>query len=248
MSDGHEIRFKIDAFAPDTLPMARLAEYLKDLAVMLGEPEHVHLVGIEEGSAVLIQKIDDVAIPKVKDRIREVRIGHGPQDAMNAYRQTNKRLKQDNCIGLLSEEDGLEIIRFPGREEEERVSLDAFNQDGSLDGRVIVIGGRGDPVPVHIQQGEFVYICVASRSIAKTLGPHLFNSELRVRGTGKWLRDEDGEWLMQRFSIYSFEILKEQTLGDLVTVLGDVPGSGWREVGSPFDELKRIRGDRDEVR
>ena len=247
MSDGHEYRFKIDAFTPGTLPMARLAEYLTDLAVILGEPQNVHFMRIEPGSAVLVQKIDDVALPKVKGRTREVRDGSAPQDAMKAYHRTNKRLKQDNCVGLLSEEDGAEIIRFPGREEEERVSFGAFNQDGSLDGRVIVIGGTGDPVPVHIQQGEDVYNCVASRDVAATLGPYIFNFELRVRGTGRWLRDEDGAWVMQRFVISSFQLLEEQTLANVVAGLRNVPGSGWRDVENPFDELKEIRGDQDDV-
>lgn len=247
MSDGHEYRFKIDAFTPDTLPMVRLADYLADLAVMLGEPQNVHFMRIDPGSAVLVQKIDDVALPKVKERIREVRDGSAPQDAMKAYHSTNKRLKQDNCVGLLCEEDGAEIIRFPGREEEERVSFGAFNQDGSLDGRAILIGGIGDPVPVHIQQGEVVYNCVASREIAATLGPYIFHYEMRVRGTGRWLRDEEGAWIMQRFRIFSFQLLDEQTLDNVVAGLRNVPGSGWRDVANPFDELKEIRGDQDDV-
>lgn len=247
MSGGHEYRFKIDAFTPDTLPMARLAEYLSDLAVMLGEPQNVHFVRIEPSSAVLVQKVDDVALPKVKRRVREVRDGRGPQDAMKAYRSTNKRLKQDNCVGLLSEEDGAEIIRFPGREEEVHISFGAFNQDSTLDGRVILIGGTGDPVPVHIRQGAIVYNCLASLDVATTLGGYMFHYELRVRGTGRWLRDEDGAWVMQRFSISSFQVLDEKSLADVVAGLRNVPGSGWRDVENPFDELKEIRGDQDDV-
>ena len=63
MSKGGEYRFRIDGFTPDTLPMARLAEYIADLAVIFGEKELVHFVGIEKGSAILIQKIDAVAAP-----------------------------------------------------------------------------------------------------------------------------------------------------------------------------------------
>ena len=247
MSDGREFRFKIDAYTRETIPMARLAEYMADLAVMLGETPNVHFLRIEDGSAVLIQKIDDVALPKVNVRIREVRDGRGSQGAMKAYHRTNKRLQQDNSIGLLSEEDGAEIIRFPGREEEERVSFGAFNQDGSLDGRIILIGGTGDPVPVHIRQGASVYNCLASLDVATTLGPYMFHYELRVRGTGRWLRDEDGAWVMQRFSISSFQVLDEKSLADVVAGLRNVPGSGWRDVADPFEELKEIRGDEDEA-
>ena len=42
MNDQHEYRFVIDALSPDTLPMARLAEYMGELARLLGRPDQVH--------------------------------------------------------------------------------------------------------------------------------------------------------------------------------------------------------------
>ena len=75
----------------------------------------------------------------------------------------------------------------------------------------------------------------------------MFHYELRVRGTGRWLRDEDGAWVMQRFSISSFQVLDEKSLADVVAGLRNVPGSGWRDVADPFEELKEIRGDEDEA-
>jgi hypothetical protein len=38
---GHQYRFKIDVFDVDNIPMARLAEYMAELAKLLGEPERV---------------------------------------------------------------------------------------------------------------------------------------------------------------------------------------------------------------
>lgn len=34
--------FQIDAYAPETIPMVRLATYLLELARLFGEPERVH--------------------------------------------------------------------------------------------------------------------------------------------------------------------------------------------------------------
>ena len=42
-----EYRFEIDAFTPATIPMARLAEYVSDLAKMFGNNSSVHLGRIE---------------------------------------------------------------------------------------------------------------------------------------------------------------------------------------------------------
>jgi hypothetical protein len=227
--------------------MARLAEYMTDLATILGEPEGVHFLRIEPGSAVLVQKIDDVAVPKVRAQLIEVKQGNAAPDAMRAYRRTNIRLKQDNCIGLLGNDENPAVIRFPGREEEDLISFKAFNQSGTIDGKINVIGGRGDPVPVHVQQGDKTFTCQASREVAKTFGPYLFTHELRVRGTGRWRRTEEGNWEMQRFTITSFEVLDETPLGSVVAKLRDVPGSGWEEISDPWGELAMLRDEPDEV-
>lgn len=247
MSKEHEYKFRIDAFTPATVPMARLAEYMADLAVILGEPRNVHFVRLEESSLVLVQRIDDVAAPKVQERVRSVKSGRGPQDAMKAYQNANKKLKQDKCVGSLNNADGAELIYFPGREEQEGESFYAFSQEGSLDGAVIAVGGKSDPVPVHIQSQGVVYNCYAKRDVAKQLGLHLFTTELRVYGTGRWLRNEIGTWEMQRFMITSFRILNDQPLSVVVAKLRDVPGSGWKNVADPFAELAAIRGDKDEM-
>ena len=69
MSDTpYQYRFVIDAYTPDNLPMSRLAEYMADLAHLLGEAENVHFDHLETGSTVLVQHIEHEAVPKVKAR------------------------------------------------------------------------------------------------------------------------------------------------------------------------------------
>ena len=50
MKEQHEYRFVIDACNPDTLPMSRLAEYMGELARLLGSPDQVHFVRLEGGA------------------------------------------------------------------------------------------------------------------------------------------------------------------------------------------------------
>ena len=57
-------RFTIGAYSPDTIPMARLSEYMGDLASLLGEKGAVHFEGTEEGSTVLKASVETEAIPK----------------------------------------------------------------------------------------------------------------------------------------------------------------------------------------
>ena len=241
MSNGQEYRFKIDVFTPETLPMARLAEYLADLATMLGEEASVHLVRLEGGSTEVVHLIEATAVPKVRERVNAIRRGDGPSDAMKAYQQTNRRLKDDNCIGVLTENGTAEIIRFPGREMEVAESYGPFNQDGALDGKIIMVGGKADPVPVHVQQGEVIYNCYASRSLASELGRYLFESELRVKGNGRWTREPDGAWTLNRFTIKDYEVLKDEPLSAVIAELREIPGSGWNKVADPWEEIMNLR-------
>ena len=248
MASDHEIRFLIDAFTPDTLPMWRLAEYMGDLAKLLGERPSVHFVRLEEGSTVLVNKIDDNAASKVIDRARQVQNRTAPAEAMDAFKDLNHRLKQDNAVGRLVERGNAEIISFPGREENETVSFGTFTQEGTLDGVIIRLGGTADPVPVTLESVDRVhYRCMATREQAKTLGQFIFGPEIRFHGSGRWHGDEAGAWVMDRFSINWFETLDGEPLSALVARLRDIPGNTWRELEDPWSELDQIRGEGDEA-
>ena len=81
MAQRQEYRFKIDAFTPETLPMARLAEYMAELATLLGTQERVHFVRLEGGSTTLVQEIEYEAIPKVRERLNGIKTRSAPEDA-----------------------------------------------------------------------------------------------------------------------------------------------------------------------
>lgn len=245
MSGAREFRFRIsEAFTPDTLPMSKLAAYMTDVAVLLGESSGVHFERLERGSVVLVQKIDEPSCPLVKERIRLVKAGNGPADAMTAYRRINNRLASDKGAGVLQDENGAELIEFAGKDAATPITFGAFNQAGSIDGKVIKVGGRQDTVPVHLQAPDRVYAgCNAARPVAKALAQYLFDYDVRVHGTGRWHRTEAGEWELQRFTITHFDVLDGEALSTTVARLRDVPGNEWRDVDDPWQELSGLRGD-----
>src|ERR1700740_3628056 len=100
-SVGTEYRFKIDAYSPDTMPMARLAEYMAELAVLLGERNAVHFRRLTKGSTAVNLRIDREAAPKVRDRVASVRAGDASGEPLRAFRALNKLLRDDNAIGVL---------------------------------------------------------------------------------------------------------------------------------------------------
>jgi hypothetical protein len=124
-ADGTEYQFRIDAYSPATIPMARLAQYMAELAVLFGERESVHFRGLTKGSTILNARIDREAVPKVRDRVIAVRAGDGSGDPMRAFHASNKLLRADNAVGVLRDaapRSGV-VIRFPGRELTEESSL-----------------------------------------------------------------------------------------------------------------------------
>ena len=185
MDKGKEYRFRIDAFTPQSIPMARLAEYMADLAVLLGQKERVHFVGVEKGSVVLVQNVEDEATPKVRERLAAVHNNIAPHDAMKAFREIDKRLAADNAVGHLCLGEA-EIIHFPGCEKKQPLSFGAFTEHGSLDGVLIKIGGKDETVPTHLLDGKIVHICNSSRELARDIAQHLFRETLRVHGDGRW--------------------------------------------------------------
>ena len=247
MREFYEYRFRIDVFTPDTMPMARLAEYMSDLAQLLGEKERVHFVRLDEGSTVLVQKVETQAQPKVNERLQGAVSGEGPDDVIRTFRAIDRRLAQDNAVGSLFEEAGAEILRFPGREAPKPLTFGAFNEHGSLDGVLIRIGGKDATVPVHIQDGEVTHQCNATREMARNLAPYLYGATLRVHGEGRWERDAEGVWLLKRFNIQDFETLDDAPLRSVVDRLRQVRGNRWKEMEDPLAELQRLRQGYDET-
>jgi hypothetical protein len=232
------VRFKIDAWTPETLPMARLAEYMSELSQLLGERNAVHFRRLAKGSCVLVHKIDHEAIPKVRERVTRIRTENAPSEAARAYKAINKLLRDDNATGILraEHERGL-LIRFPGKEEAEE-KFPSVRQHGSLDGVVVRVGGTDATVPVWLEaEDKQISGCYTSRTIAKQLGAKLFEP-VRLFGQGRWSRDSEGEWSLINFKIESFDALEEVPLSAALERMRAIP-TEWGD--GAYAELGTIR-------
>ena len=224
--------------------MSRLAEYMADLAMLLGEKASVHFVRLDPGSTQLVHRIDHEAVPKVEERLRRVRTGSGPSEAQRAATEIDRRLAADNASGVLKEEDGPDIIPFPGINRFVEPEFGPFNEPGSIDGIVIRVGGQRQKVPIHLEtRTGFETHCETTRDIAKELGKLIFGPEVRCIGVGRWHRDGAGLWEMRNFTISQFSVLDNRPLTELVNELHAIEGSGWRELADPWAELSDIRSD-----
>lgn len=237
-----EYSFKIHAYSPETFPMERLGQYIAELGTLLGEVNSVHFVALKEGSTDIRHRVKAEAVPKVEENVREVGRGNAGVVHLNAYREINRKLKEDNAIGVFDriDGDGAQLLRFPGREEEDPAPPDIVVQTGMIDGIVISLGGRDNTVPVRIQDGDTIYKCTTSREIARLLGPHIYGDELRLIGEGRWLRTHDGEWSLDHFKIQSFDALDVRPLIDVVNDLR-ASGGNWDDSADAWAEIQELR-------
>ena len=236
-----ELRFKIDAYSAATMPMARLARYLDNLATVLGETNSVHLVSVEAESTVPVLTVEREAYAKVRQRATEVRNQDGPAHVQKARRAIEDDLAADNAAQAeLVDEDGTRILRFAGATRSDEPEYGPFSQPGTLDGVPIVVGGENDPVPVHLESPDRVHNCLATRELAKGIGRHLFTTTLRVSGIGRWFRDREGAWTMKSFRIHDYAELPSESLADATARLRSID-AGWKRRPDPLGDLVALR-------
>ena len=236
---SREWRFTIDAFTPGSLPMARLAEYLAQLARLLGETRSVHLVRIERGGTVLVHEVDEDAVPSVRRRIEAVRAGRESGSAYEAFRRLNGYLAEDDVQARLemngSDADVLVLPPSAGSQPD----VLTVRQTASVSGVVVRVGGIGKRVQVLLaSRGKQTAGCHADRTTARMLARHLFEP-VRLFGEGQWSRGRDGTWDVDRFSIESFEPLDRATLSEVLDGLRGVATS-WPD--DLYLDLEAVRG------
>lgn len=235
--------FRIDAWTPDTLPMARLAEYLLTLATLFGYKEYVHFIQVRKGSAVPEIDVDREAAPKVGARLKLVGAPDAPPELRRAQREINDMLRDDNASATLRRKRGAIVIEFPGCKTP--LAQEAVvHEQSELDGVVIRVGGRDESVPVWLEgENRTVYKCNATRDIARELGGLLFGAPIRVAGRGRWRRRADRVWELEAFDIKSYEPLEPIALADSIESLRTVEGSNWNAMPDPQQALRKLRAD-----
>ncbi len=244
MTENRQYRLRIDVFSVESLPMGRLAEYMAEFAKLLGERECVHFSHLEPGSAVLVSTVDEPAIPKVRERVQQVREGSAPKEVMQAFFNLDGLLAKDNAVAVLIPPDSSRVVEFPGRTRPKPIRYGPFREQGTLDGVLIRIGGRDETIPVWLRAGEVEYYCqVRNEDVARRLAPHFLGGTLRVHGSGKWIREENGTWTLQQFDIEDFEPLDDSSLVDVVEKLRAIEGSLWHKSEDAIRDALRLRND-----
>jgi len=233
----------IKAYTPETIPMARLARYMQHLAAMLGHDAAVHFERLKPGSTQLVTRIDHEDVPKVADHLAQVKRGEGSPEAAKAQAEIDNLLADDNATGFVYEDDNesAQIIAFPGVTRPKPATFGPFNQEGSLDGVLISVSGADQTVHLQLQNGEIKYTGIdTNRETARRLAKHMYEP-VRLFGTGRWLRDQEGKWILKKFKVESYKVLAADDLKDAIAQMREIEGSEWKAMDDPIGALRALR-------
>jgi hypothetical protein len=244
--NGVEYRFVLKGrYTPETIPQARLAEYLAALADLYGDGANVYFAGLAESSLIVKSRLDLQSEDEVADRMEAANTESGPADVRRAYDTIRKLAVQDHAASAWIERQGAPVLQFPtGERQEESAVFGPFWQRGHLSGTVILLGGKSDPVSVKIQTKGKTVTCKAKRDVARDLRDYIWGQPIRVEGNARWIRDEDGAWKLLQFDISTFDPLDEEPLTTTVARLRAIEGR-WKDRADPLAELDAIKDGED---
>ncbi len=229
MSDSVVYTFKIKDFTPKTMPFERLVQYYVQLKRMLDIADNMHLLEITEASHGSCFAIDRGYETRVQKRLEEVRVGEAPKTNIRAYETINKMLQDDGTSGSFSQSNGADILQFPGRATASDVNLSVRVKDtASFYGFLYHLSGAQDDVKVRIETAQYGKIyCVATRELAKNLRNWLLE-DIKVSGRGTWVRDSNGIWSIEDFTITDFTPVLKENLKSAIERIKSV-GIDWPE-------------------
>lgn len=233
----------IKAYTPETIPLVRLAKYMENLAALLGHEAGVHFHALRPGSTQIVSRVNFEDEPKVAAHLALIERGEGQTEAKRAQAEIDRLLAEDNATGFVYEDDKEDaaIIAFPGVTRPHPTIYGPFNQEGSLDGILISVGGADQTVHLQLQNGDVKYTGIeTNRETARRLAKHMYEP-VRVFGTGRWLREEEGNWLLRKFRVDTYQILAADSLRAVIDQMRAVQGSEWQAMENPIGTLKTLR-------
>lgn len=239
---NNEYTFRIDVFTPDTIPMARLAEYMAALANLFGYRDSTHFVRLDSGSACVIARVEDQDVPKVRRRLHVVEGPDAAPDVVKAFKLLDDLLADDNAVGEVISPEGAVIIPFPGRTRPKPLAFPAFRQDGSIDGEIVSIGGKDRTAHVILRDGAMIYSNIElSHDLAREMAKHLYGPKVRLVGRGRWERHPDGAWKLLSFTVDRYDILDDAPLSQVLADIRGVADNGLMGDEAIYDELMSLR-------
>jgi hypothetical protein len=218
MAEPGEYRFEIADMTPLTLSMSRLDDYIPHLIDLFGHEDNIHLMRVDDGSAVPCILAKNHVVKSVQKRLLKIKTGAGSRKAYQAVECLNDLLAEDHTSAVLKAPYyGLEIV-FPGVRQATDPVVGPVSEYCDIQGELIQIGGRDETISLYIKDGRNILICTATREQGRDVSTHLFR-QVRVSGTGKWIRNQSGRWRLLELIFGSLVPLQHEPLSTSIQSL-----------------------------
>ena len=245
-----EYTFKIhESYTPETLPMERMAQYVLQVAKMLGHKDTIHFKELAAGSVEFKYLVEHEAVPKIEQRLEDIRRNAAPDDAKEAVRQINEMLRDDNAIGshfrtaANDDQASPSFLKFPGKEIPRPVRIGPLAKYSSVTGELTRIGGKNPRATIETAEGK-VWHCDLTKTVARDLASHLYQV-LRVEGDAKWERLETGAWELRSFHVKGFATVPDETLSESINQLRKIEGNEWGAIADPIEAVRQLHEEED---
>ncbi len=222
MAEHGEFRFEIEDLTPLTLSLRRLQDYIPHLVEVFGNEDDIHLLRIDDGSAVPIIHAKSTVVKRVQQRLIKIKSGSGSRKAYRAMEQLNELLAEDNTSAILRSPYLGVLIEFPGKKRAKDPVVGPVAEATEIQGELIQIGGRDETISLYLRSEGDIFICTASREQGRLISEHLFR-QVRISGTARWTRSETGRWKLLSFNLASFKRLES---GGIVSAVEQIRALG----------------------
>jgi hypothetical protein len=224
MTDPNRFQLRVTAYTPSTIPMARLAEYMQELAALMGSKSSVHYRGATKGSTILNVEVQHEDIPKVAARLRSASESNAippPDDVRKAKDALEALMRTDNARGTLSF-GGERIIMFLGVDAVIAERIGPIHEATTVEGQVTRVGGTDKTLHALLLDDDGTTLRLTTRSRDKD-------------------RNEMGKWELAELHLETFEPVPTRTLVEAVSELRAVEGSGWSSMPDPLATARALR-------
>ncbi len=226
--------------------MVRLGQYMEQLATILGEFDRVHFDRLERGSTKVIARLDaGQTTQRVQSRVRAVRDGTAPRDALGAYYSLQDMVEDDGGRARLQFRSAT-ILRFTGRNAPPPSKFRLIDT-GTVTGRLYhLTENRDGKIKGRIRPRVGNYVnCTAGPELAGELRRHLFE-DVRLSGSGTWHRSDNGGWWCPNLAVTKVQPVKNASLRDALDAIrsveanwSDDPLATWSEIEEPDNDDRK---------
>ncbi len=250
MSDSEQFEFWIEAYSPETIAMKRLGEYMTQLGKLLGQEDRVHFDKLKGGSTTIAYKVEREAVPKINQRVNDIKRSEAANDVKYAHDTLNAMLYSDGAVAEIRQVVSgkpAAILRLAGREIPKPEKVGPFSEPASFKGELVRLEGADETKHAGIKDAQGrVWSGDMPIDLAVQMRELLFELVF-VEGTARWIRHEDGTWELKSFHIHSCKALPKGTLEDDIKALRGIAGNKWKEMTDPIGAIRESRNDNDEI-